>query len=344
MDGTRRRRAVATAVATLSAVILSGCSGGASNSGASKAGGSPDAGGESPSSRIGAAMAYDAARSSVVLFGGNEGSTFLADTWERRGTAWTKRSPAVSPPARVGAAMAYDHARRVTVLFGGQSAGGGTGDATFLKDTWEWDGTTWTERKPAVSPGARYFAAVAYDAARRATILFGGSDRGRTAFDETWEWNGTAWTKFPPAGSPSPRADAPLACDSARGACVLFSGDRGSFPDDTWERTGTRWARRTPAVSPPGRGGSTMAFDGARKVTVLFGGHIGAPGERLADTWEWNGTTWARRETASAPPARIAAAMAYDAARGVTVLFGGAGDSGPLGDTWEWDGRAWTRR
>jgi tetratricopeptide (TPR) repeat protein len=36
--------------------------------------------------------------------------------------------------------------------------------------------------------------------------------------------------------------------------------------------------------------------------------------------------------------------MAYDAARGVTVLFGGIDDNGNyLGDTWTWDGVAWTR-
>lgn len=38
--------------------------------------------------------------------------------------------------------------------------------------------------------------------------------------------------------------------------------------------------------------------------------------------------------------------MAYDGARGVTVLFGGfaAGGYGQLGDTWEWDGASWTLR
>ena len=34
--------------------------------------------------------------------------------------------------------------------------------------------------------------------------------------------------------------------------------------------------------------------------------------------------------------------MAYDAADGTLVLFGGEGRSGSLGDTWTWDGSAWT--
>jgi len=35
--------------------------------------------------------------------------------------------------------------------------------------------------------------------------------------------------------------------------------------------------------------------------------------------------------------------MAYDAARGVTILFGGRGIPGIQRDTWEWDGRRWAR-
>ena len=34
-------------------------------------------------------MAYDAARGKVVLFGGYDGQTNLADTWEWDGQAWT---------------------------------------------------------------------------------------------------------------------------------------------------------------------------------------------------------------------------------------------------------------
>ncbi len=42
------------------------------------------------------------------------------------------------------------------------------------------------------------------------------------------------------------------------------------------------------------------------------------------------------------PPARSGAAMAFDSAAGVTVMFGGAGASGaPLTDVWTWDGSVW---
>jgi hypothetical protein len=289
-------------------------------------------------------MTYDASRNVIVLFGGTGGpGSFLGDTWERSGTTWTQRTPAVSPPARNAPMLVYDHGRSVVVLFGGQSAGGGTGEASFFSDTWEWDGVAWTQRFPAVSPPGRYFAAAAYDPGRGAVVLFGGSDRGQTTLDETWEWDGDEWTMFPAEGAPSPRADTYLVFDSVRGACMLFGGDDGSLPSDTWERRGTEWHELTPVAPPPGRRGTTLAFDGLRGVAVLFGGsHDDPPGSLFADTWEWDGTAWAQRTPSTAPPARSAGAMTFDPGRGVTVIFGGNGASGPLGDTWEWDGTDWT--
>ena len=68
-------------------------------------------------------------------------------------------------------------------------------------------------------------------------------------------------------------------------------------------------------------------------ATVLFGGSAdGFNGN--GETWEWNGTVWAQR-VVSGPPARWLHAMAYDAARGVTVLFGGNDFGIYDNDTWE---------
>jgi hypothetical protein len=38
-----------------------------------------------------------------------------------------------------------------------------------------------------------------------------------------------------------------------------------------------------------------MAYDRARDRVVLFGGEIGAGVPDLADTWEFDGTTWTRK-------------------------------------------------
>src|SRR5258708_37494930 len=81
-----------------------------------------------------------------------------------------------------------------------------------------------------------------------------------------------------------------------------------------------------------------MAYDTARGVTILFGGYLGES-SYSDETWEWDGNgggAWAHR-TLSGPSAQVSQAMAYDAARGVPVLFGGSINANPylVGETWE---------
>ena len=73
-----------------------------------------------PIARYDHGMAYDSARSRVVMFGGYFA---LAETWEWDSVTWTLRSPATSPPGRHAAAFAYDARRGRTVLFGGDASG-----------------------------------------------------------------------------------------------------------------------------------------------------------------------------------------------------------------------------
>lgn len=55
----------------------------------------------SPSARSAAALAYDNATQSALLFGGINGSDIYGDTWVWRGT-WLPMSPANSPSPRMG--------------------------------------------------------------------------------------------------------------------------------------------------------------------------------------------------------------------------------------------------
>ena len=97
---------------------------------------------------------------------------------------WTQRT--LSP--RTAHAMVYDAARGVTVLFGGYNIITGNNG-----ETWEWNGTAWTQRMVS-GPSPRYLHAMVYDAARGVTVLFGGNNSVSGYNGETWEWNGTAWT------------------------------------------------------------------------------------------------------------------------------------------------------
>src|SRR5689334_16778108 len=74
------------------------------------------AGATSPLPREDMGMAYDQARSEVVLFGGMANGGRRGDTWTWDGTTWTQHFPATSPSPRFGMGMAYDETRGEVVL------------------------------------------------------------------------------------------------------------------------------------------------------------------------------------------------------------------------------------
>src|SRR5579863_4968210 len=61
-----------------------------------------------------------------------------------------------------------------------------------------------------------------------------------------------------------------------------------------------------------------------------------APAQTLAPAWT-------QLSPATQPPVRFAPGLAYDAAHGQVVMFGGFGASGILNDTWLWNGANWTQ-
>ena len=250
---------------------------------------------------------------------------------------WTQQHPATSPLTRSFAVMADDAATGTVVLFGGAS---NSGSGQNLGDTWTWNGTTWTKQAPPVHPSARSDAAMAYDAATRTVVLFGGLGRGVELAD-TWTWNGTTWTKQHPAVSPPAQATSVMAYDAATRTIVLFDTTGA-----TWTWNGTTWTKQHTKVHPIARSEAVMAYDAATGTVVLFGGFgNGGVTSVLGDTWTWDGKKWTQQHPAASPPGRILAAMAYDAAIGTVVLFGGEDSSdNVLGDTWTWDGTTWTQQ
>ena len=300
--------------------------------------------GELPSARYNHAMAYDSARGVTVLFGGSDGSNKTQDTWEWNGTDWTDVTPTGElPSARQNHAMAYNSSRGTVILFGGRGA-----SEHKTQDTWEWDGTSWTDISPTdTKPSPRYAHSIVWDDAREVIVLFGGFE-GSTFPEETWEWDGSSWTDVTPAGAkPGPRWFHTMVYDSTNEEVVIVGG--AHFVEktpDAWKWNGRRWADITPTgEKPSARSNHAMVYDSAREVVVLFGGRDNA--ENITqDTWEWNGTLWTDVSPAEAKPGPIwCHAMAYDSARGVTVLFGGEDSSGvKLDGVWEWDGVSWELR
>jgi Galactose oxidase, central domain len=191
------------------------------------------------------------------------------------------------------------------------------------------------------SPFPRLVMGMAYDAADGQVVLFGGEANG-IFFGDTWTWDGTVWTKEHPAHSPSRRSNLGVAYDAADGQVVLFGGySAGVYLRDTWTWDGSDWTKQHPAHSPSPRAEIGMA-KGPDGHVVLFGG-IGR--DVYGDTWTWDGIDWTHQSPAHTPAGAFDQGMAYDAADGETVLFGGALASGGLGnDTWTWDGTDWTKQ
>ncbi len=292
-----------------------------------------------PSPRHGHAVAYDAARQRMVVFSGfNETEGLSPETWEWNGRGFVDVSPpaADSPVPRIFGTMSYDARRKRVVLFGGIAG-------SDANDTWEWDGSTWTDRSlssPTAPPAVP--SSMTYDAGRGRIVVF--------AETETWEWDGQTWSDVTPAGpSPSTRVGAAMSYDPVRGRVYLFGGADGfTRLDDMWEWDGSTWTDVTPATGPrpEPRIHSGMVYDAARGHTVLFAGYgLFAPAESYNDTWVWDGSAWTEVTPAGPSPlGRNVNRLVYDVAREQVVLFGGRDPSSTtvFDDVWTWDGAVWS--
>jgi hypothetical protein len=288
----------------------------------------------SPSPRAGAIGVSDGAL--LYHFGGKPSSTTeLNDMWIFDGMNWTDVTPStgVLPAPRDWYGASYDIGRGRYVLFGGRSTASGGN----LSDTWEFDGTTWTQMSPLVSPSTRRWGAMAYDVATGVTILFGGENLG-IYNNETWSWDGTTWTQLSPVTSPSIRGRGRLSYDLTRDEMIYFGGRSvGVALGDTWVWDGSNWSETVTANAPStlgvvGRFAYGMTYDLLRDRHVLFGGTRNGP--TLSDVWEFDGSNWEQR-TVSGPLTRTGPTFAYVIGLQKTFLFGGYG--GPqLGDTWEY--------
>src|ERR1035437_9175905 len=168
-----------------------------------------------PPARADAAMAYDPARKSLILFGGTSyyDSSVYNETWEWSSTrGWTQLTPASSPDALYSHGMVTDTGRGKILLFGGLSnyyyyygPDGGAAGGAPMKDPlrnegWEGGGakTTWTNRTPTRSsqvPPPRQYPTLAFDDDRQKMFLYDGynynynTGASSSAF---WEWDTTS--------------------------------------------------------------------------------------------------------------------------------------------------------
>jgi Kelch motif len=181
------------------------------------------------------AVAYDARRNRVVLFGGMRADrTTSNETWEFDGENWIQVATAGPGPIN-SPMMVYDEARKVSLLFGR------TNDQSVISgQTWQWNGSVWSQVS-AEGPPARWAAGFTYDVKNKQAVLFGGGSRNG-ALADTWLWDGERWQEAKVPG-PSGRLLPAMTYDRRRSVVVLFGG-RIKYPDDsndTWEWNGKQW-------------------------------------------------------------------------------------------------------
>jgi len=116
--------------------------------------------------------------------------------------------------------MCYDPLRRRTVLFGGSL----TFVITPANDTWEFDGSNWTQVATPTSPPDALPKSMIYDARRNRVVMLG---EAYQAYPRTslWDYDGSDWTRLL-AQSLSPNTTGhDLLQDPRRGVLSVLAAD-----------------------------------------------------------------------------------------------------------------------
>ncbi len=287
-----------------------------------------------PSIRERVGVCYFPPLGKTVFFGGWDGTTYFADTYtyDASTNTFATLSTTHSPSARwASGQMAYDAHRDVIVLFGGLAGGSRVGD------TWEFDGTDWTQITTTHSPSARDFAAMAFDQANNQIVLYSGSTA--SAFpDETWTYDGTDWTQHSPTHTPGTlnsngghgRYEHSMAWDPVSGSVLMvggyINGVSGTTDSHVYHWDGTDWTSSTPA-HPIALAAAAMTNNGSN-VVVWSDGFT-----ESGDAFQWAGTDWLTYYNDGGNPfVRTGFDLAYDptaaSAGAIIAAFGRRVDGG----------------
>lgn len=262
--------------------------------------------------------------------------------------------------------MAYDPIRDRIVLYGGIVSG-----SSHVDQTWEFDGTAWTQL-PVAGPGLP--ASMWYDETRQAIQL-------ATTDAKLWEFDGTQWSQrmaLPGTGSywlgdfdgttsvvlnfanawNSPPSWSPLYTTLPLGAFAnglyplavsragsqLLSYTSGTFNSTqgfqqfVWQ--GGNWTLLT--QNPGAIYAYGFAWDSQLGEIVSFGGRYA--GNAISSSYRLHDDHWEAYATGTPRPSnRYFHAMTSDRTRGTIVVFGGsAGTTTRYADTWILQNGQWT--
>jgi Galactose oxidase, central domain len=308
----------------------------------------------SPGARSGHVMVLDTNRNRIVVFGGRRTDTskpngvqsVLNDTWAFQNNDWTQIDTPNAPPGRTIAGADYDSVRDRIVLYGGNTVStDGKNTITALRDTWEFDGTTWTQRG---SDGPNVTKPIVfYDQANHATFLVGLDPKSSTQTGTLmfrYDADAGTWTAITPTGLPPCVNEAQVAFDATRGHIILTGGAcTDSDPTDTtYEWDGTQWTKLDVKTAQDRIFGGAFAYDPVRQQDVLYGGTI-AFGNITSVTSVFKDGDWSTVSDSTAPGPRSLASFWYDPHLNQIMLFGGMETNQTFGDLWSYTNGTWTQ-
>ncbi len=153
------------------------------------------------------------------------------------------------------------------------------------------------------------------------------------------------WVRLYPDTVPTARFGHNMAYNPDTGNTLMAFG-QGSYTT-MYEWDGSNWNSVVPAHRPTAYRFNSMVYHEGLGKMVLFGGNTCCPNVSYAETWLFDGTDWEQLITATTPPERQNAVMAYDSIRDVIVMHGGSNYDDTtiveLNDTWEFDGTDWNQ-
>ncbi len=305
-------------------------------------------------------MVYDQHREKIILFGGREldfaapfrpsatSSRHVSETWEYDQCGWRQIETPHSPPNLDDFDIVYDPVRNATILLG-QYTPIDNPESGSVSMMWEYDGQDWRRMTEInMLPYPRIYSEMVFDPFLNRIILFGGYIRfegnageiSQTLVFENGSWRNISDEEI--YDYPFPVEFPIMVFDEARNVVVLLTPKASNF---TSEFDGTGWDH---LMDLPNRD-DRPAMEFRRDMLVLYGDMVYdtkrgvAVAHGTSGTWEYGGNNWERIDSAGGPHSTWHA-MAYDEARGITVLFGGMDENkNPIEGTWLYDGETWVQ-
>jgi hypothetical protein len=231
----------------------------------------------------GAAMAWDATNSNLLMFGGSG----TDDMWTWDGSDWTEVDVTPKPPARSNHSLVADPATGDIYLYGGRLAATNSDS----NDLWVWNGTSWSQlNQPGTTTNhVRFYTPAVWDASDSTLYVY------NSAYNQTFKFESGDWIQL----ATGPSIQLGLGCtfvyNPATESSILFGGDRNA--GETWELRDGAWIKLAPSNTPPHRYYHASAYHAANIQLVITQGWMdaiynGTNSPRNYDTWVFENGDW----------------------------------------------------